>query len=212
MGTRSHQHYFHHVPSHRRPHLLLKVLARMAPNDVMLYVDDGCTLLTDPTPYLELAAAHGVVAFAGGLPMRVWTKAAVFSAMRLDIHDYGGMTPVRAGILAFQNRPWVSDLLREWEHWMTVDGGRWVTDENTSRLVVNSPDFREHRHDQALLSLLVYKHVFTLPTPAFYGPGADVIRVLHRGHTKKQKPTISVKQGRRRRKRGQKRGVRGPGH
>ena len=147
-----------------KPHLLLRVLEEhMQYGDVLLYVDAGCTLVADPSPYLALAATHGLVLFRNVFPMWSWTKGFTFKAAGVDMADYGDIGQVAAGIIALQKRPWVLALLREWEQLMTKDP-RVVNDDNTSALVANHPSFNEHRHDQSVLSLLAVKYgIFCAP-------------------------------------------------
>jgi hypothetical protein len=147
-----------------KPHLLLRVLTEhMDDDDVLLYADAGCTLVADPTPYLELAAAHGLVLFRGRSPQQAWTKGFTFAAVGLEMEQWGEEGQVVGGMLALQKRPWVLAFLREWLRLMT-DDPRVVNDDDTSRLVPNHASFKEHRHDQSVLSLLAYKHgVFMAP-------------------------------------------------
>ena len=146
-----------------KPHVLLRMmLEEMAEGDVMLYADAGCTLVADPTPYLQLAAEHGAVLFLkfpgeGLEDMQKWTKGYAFAAAGLEMTGWGRHGQTAGGILALQRRPWVIQLLRQWEFLMTNDTDV-VTDVDTSARVPNHPTFKEHRHDQSVLTLLAMRH------------------------------------------------------
>jgi len=165
-----------------KPHLLLRLLdERMADGDVLLYADAGCTLVADPSPYLALAAQHGLVLFRSAHPVLAWTKGFAFAAAGEDMANYETAGQVVGGVIALQKRPWVRALLREWERLMTADP-RVVNDDNTSALVANHPSFREHRHDQSVLTLLAYKHgVFMAPYRSWPKERALIVAAT-RGH------------------------------
>ena len=142
-----------------KPHVLLRVmLEEMAEGDVMLYADAGCRLVADPTPYLQLAAANGAVLFAHmGDRQQEFTKGYAFAAVGLDMGMWGLFGQTAGGILALQRRPWVIQLLRQWD-WLMTNDTDVVSDVDTSARVPNHLDFRGHRHDQSIISLLGYKH------------------------------------------------------
>lgn len=141
-----------------KPHLLLRVLEeQMADGDVLLYADAGCTFVADPTPYLRLASEHGLVLFRNRHAMWTWTKGYTFAALGMSMEEWGEDTQLAGGIIALQKRPWVQAFLREWMRVMTEDP-RTVNDVDTAKVAPNHASFKQHRHDQAVLSLLAYKH------------------------------------------------------
>ncbi len=52
--------------------------------------------------------------------------------------------------------PLLSHLIKDW-YSLCYESNYHFLDDSNSR-VSNHPDFQEHRHDQALLTLLIYKH------------------------------------------------------
>lgn len=88
-----------------------------------------------------------------GLPASEWTKGAAYSALGADPRVYGPLPQITATALAIRKDPRGLFLATQWE-WFAMDADA-ITD-NGGGGVPNEPGFRDHRHDQALWSLLVY--------------------------------------------------------
>ena len=89
-----------------------------------------------------------------GLASSEWTKGATFSAVGVDPRIYGPLPQCTAAALAIRKDPFGLFLASQWE-WFAMDADA-ITD-NTDSGIPDEPDFRDHRHDQAIWSLLVYQ-------------------------------------------------------
>ncbi len=77
----------------------------------------------------------------------------------------------QASVIFFRVSDYSRQFVAEWLKWCLFEGGRLI-DDSPSRLP-NHPEFREHRHDQAILTTLAYREGRKLHYwPATYNDGA----------------------------------------
>lgn len=145
-----------------KPWICLHILNSLPEGDVLVYADSGCTL--DPRKcgrlrhYIASARAHpdGIVAFRlNNLPEHHWTKANTLEAFGCTVSACRDEDQVMAGAFLIRNSPVTRRLVRQWLDLCTMDNGTFVVDSTAEE----SSDFKEHRHDQSLWSLLVKKHL-----------------------------------------------------
>jgi hypothetical protein len=73
----------------------------------------------------------------------------------------------QASVIFFRVSDYSRQFVAEWLKWCLFEGGRLI-DDSPSRLP-NHPEFREHRHDQAILTTLAYREGIKLHAwPAVY--------------------------------------------
>ncbi len=138
-----------------KPHLILKKLNSLQDGDILMYADAGCEV--NPAgrerllQYFESVTRHpsGVFSFHFATMLnRAYTKMDVFQA--LDAFKLMDAQMHVAGIVLFRccdvSRRFVSD----WERFCEM---RPLLDDQPSQLK-NHPDFKDHRHDQSIFSLL----------------------------------------------------------
>lgn len=78
---------------------------------------------------------------------------------------------VQASVIFFRVSDYTRQFVAEWLKWCLFEGGRLI-DDSPSRLP-NHPEFREHRHDQAILTTMAYREGIKLHYwPAMYNDGA----------------------------------------
>jgi hypothetical protein len=153
------------------------VMAQLAPGDILFYNDAGSTFRKDPTPYIDLAARHGGLAFRIGYKAQSWTKGIVFDALGMPMGVWGPQPMIAAGTILMQKgRPGGANEALAEEFMRLSTNVSLISDEDTSRAVPNHPQFSDHRHDQSLWTLLAYKHGFrvVLQGGAFPEDGAIV--------------------------------------
>ena len=102
-----------------------------------------------------------------------WTKGVLFEALNMPMSIWGPRGQVHGTNFVFQKRP--STVLFV-EEWMRQSQNITLISDKVSR-VPNHESFKEHRHDQSILSLLVYKYGFLeLLDPYHGGDGPRIIR------------------------------------
>lgn len=102
-------------------------------------------------------------------------KPAVFERDGLRWDFFGKQ--VQASVIFFRVSDYTRKFVAEWLKWCLFEGGRLI-DDSPSR-APNHPEFREHRHDQAILTTLAYREGIKLHYwPASYNDGAFVYEKL----------------------------------
>ncbi len=77
----------------------------------------------------------------------------------------------QASVIFFRVSDYTRNFVREWLDWCLFEGGRLI-DDSPSR-TPNHPEFRENRHDQAILTTMAYRDGLKLHYwPASYNDGA----------------------------------------
>lgn len=77
----------------------------------------------------------------------------------------------QASVIFLRVSDYTRQFVKEWLDWCLFDGGRLI-DDSPSRLP-NHPEFQEHRHDQAILTIMAYREGLRLHYwPAMYNDGA----------------------------------------
>lgn len=61
----------------------------------------------------------------------------------------------QASVIFFRVSDYTRKFVKEWLHWCLFEGGRLIDD--SPSLLPNHPEFREHRHDQAILTTMAYR-------------------------------------------------------
>lgn len=74
---------------------------------------------------------------------------------------------VQASVIFFRVSDYSRKFVKEWLDWCLFEGGRLIDD--SPSLAPNHPEFREHRHDQAILTTMAYREGLRLHYwPAVY--------------------------------------------
>jgi hypothetical protein len=153
-----------------KPYFILQSLGQMQEGEVLLYADAACRFIGSPKPLVDLArkSESGVVAFhLQPLKARAWCKRDAFILTGCDAPAYWDSDKVMGGLLLFRRCDKAMQVVGEWLDWCCLPGA--LTDA-PSQLGEELPGFREHRHDQALLGLLLKKHgIEPFRNPSIWG-------------------------------------------
>jgi hypothetical protein len=144
-----------------KPFLIRKFLRELANDDVLLYLDAGCdlnlrgeTTKTRLLGYQARALDEELLAFTTPHPVINWTKRDSLEYFGMDASSAASLHQHEACALLFSARDKSRGLVEEWYAASTLDGYR-LLDDSPSK-AEESPEFIEHRHDQALLSCLLH--------------------------------------------------------
>jgi hypothetical protein len=153
-----------------KPYIILETLRQLPEGDILLYADAACRFIASPKPLIRLAQHEpsGVVAFhLRPLQATTWCKRDAFIRTGCDAPDYWESDKVMGGLLLFRKCDCTMRLVTEWLEWCCRPGT--LTDA-PSTLGEELPGFTEHRHDQALLGLLLKKHgIEAYRNPSIWG-------------------------------------------
>jgi len=142
-----------------KPQVLLQALKQCGNVDLVCWVDAGFTFnpagINRFIEYAQMAlsARSGMISFFNVHTESVWTKQDL--AVRLGLqHDpmVMGSSQLASGFFLF--RPTVSNekLIESWKQ-LSLEHEYHFSDDSLS-IAPNVPEFREHRHDQSIFSLL----------------------------------------------------------
>ncbi|MDD9807022.1 MAG: hypothetical protein OXU34_01930 [Gammaproteobacteria bacterium] len=146
-----------------KPFLILRHLQTMREGDILLYADAGCELNPHGrqrlAEYLEMCTEHSVVTFhvaaQSEYPVKHWTK--MDTILRLDPElQMMERAQHEGSVILLKKTEATINMAREWFAVCTGDNYRYLDDSES--VTPNDGNFREHRHDQAILTLLLVKH------------------------------------------------------
>ena len=143
-----------------KPHIIRNALAKVDDGDAVIYCDSGCLVTGNLKPLVETCATRtrGILGFEVGKDFleRQWTKRDVFVSMDCEEAKYWNTPQIRATTIIFIKCKASLEFLCEWQE--LVCDEQLVCDHDSTTGQSEFHDFREHRHDQSLFSLLYKKH------------------------------------------------------
>ncbi|WP_281799696.1 hypothetical protein [Methylocystis echinoides] len=184
-----------------KPFLILETLSRIKENDFLLYCDSGCELLSEKSADLSLLFPDHhefeVTLFRiDGHPNDSWTNHYCLS--RLNVSARIARRPQYAATaIALKNCARVREFIKEWYDMASLDNGALLID----RSEVESSFFKEHRHDQSIMSIVALQrlgagtlHINELPYTTLES-GEFFIHALRNktGHPKSKHHHISTR-------------------
>jgi len=155
-----------------KPWMIRNALDTLAPGEFLMYCDSQIEFLTDPAPLFDLCKKSGGISLfhqaREGHKNRTWTHRDCFALMGCDEPKYWDGWQLNNAVSVWQNTPLARSVADEW--YTAMSDLRVVWDGPTER--ENLPNFRAHRHDQSVLSLIAIRR--GLPTyadPSRFGEG-----------------------------------------
>jgi len=165
----------HHILSQKRgagywlwkPYIILKTLKQMEDDDILFYSDAAIEFTANMNDYFQFCKEDekGVVLFYNNHHLNyVWTKRDCFILMGLDnTSPPGDPTPcaaysrqVNAAIQIYRKTDFSLAFCEEYLN--ACQDPRILTDLPNTLGKENYDGYREHRHDQSIVSLLRFKH------------------------------------------------------
>ena len=167
-----------------KPYVISKTLDQIGPNDWVVYSDIGKPFRRgDATRAGNLnignvmnSSFDSIIRYAdnqGGFTpgiwiphygnAKVWTKRDCFVGMGCDDTQYHNSGQVQAGYSCWSNSKASRTFLQQWLNWVQVEAV--ITDQSNIYGKPNFPEFRDHRHDQSVMTNLVIKNNIQLFGP-----------------------------------------------
>lgn len=138
-----------------KPYIILDMLKNINYGDYLIYMDSGAFLMKSPDDYLRMINHKGILTFSLGIHKQsTWCKKDCFLKVFGKDEDYHNELQILGSFLFLRKCDYTIKFIQEWLN--LCEDFHLVSDEQSVN--ENYVDFKEHRHDQALLSLLVYKH------------------------------------------------------
>jgi hypothetical protein len=134
-----------------------KALSNIPEDDVLLYVDSGCELnkngLEKLKQYYQECLDNNGVFFTLDLPEIQWTKMDTYRRIIAENDEYLMTRQIISGIFLMKNNSLMREIVDKWKNVCLEDNGHYL-DDSPSELT-NDSIFRENRHDQSILSLIL---------------------------------------------------------
>jgi len=155
-----------------KPFIILEAVKQAQSDDVVVYWDVGrarASVFTRPlAPLLRWCRDHnGIFPGVAIFPQSRWTKRDCFHLMDCDTREFWNARQIQATFSLWSGGASV-EFLSQWLHWCC--DRRCLTDDPNECGLSNLAGFREHRHDQSVLTNLCVRHRLAAPpTPPIPG-------------------------------------------
>ena len=159
-----------------KPHVILETFKNLDENDIVLWSDAGLRVISLLDPLFKVAQEcpnDGKVLFkvpAVGVThkAKMWTKRDCFVLTNSDEEKYWNADMTNGAVSLWVKNDMNIEFLNEWQRYLRDP--RIVTDDANICGQPNFPEFRGHRHDQSVLTILAKRHDFELfRDPTQYG-------------------------------------------
>ena len=137
-----------------KSYLIWRELCRLEDGDILVYGDAGNSVVGTPAEFQEILTEIET----GEAPLLGEQNNWVGSYCKVDLMIFMNITPeygrrgpmIEANRLFFRNCPEMRELAKRW---YDICSHHWTIDDTPSQ-APNFPEYVEHRHDQAVFSLL----------------------------------------------------------
>jgi len=144
-----------------KPFIILDALNKIKNNDILIYVDSGARFINSISSIINILEKKDIFLFYNnGLKNYEWTKRDCFFYMDCDSTIFHNGNQVLAGYIFCKKTEFVMSLIEEWLYYAKDE--RIITDNSNRCGLSNLSGFKEHRHDQSILSNLAIKYKIEL--------------------------------------------------
>jgi hypothetical protein len=142
-----------------KPFIILDTLNKMNDNDLLFYLDSGDKFSDGLSQFLNNYFSNNdidsLLTFGGQNKQKWYTKRDTFILMDCDTKEYHNHLQLEAGIICLKKTDKIVKLVSEWLNYCS--NPNIITDiENITG--PNLHGFKDHRHDQSVLTNLAIKH------------------------------------------------------
>lgn len=145
-----------------KSYLIHRELEKLDEGDYLVYLDAGSSInprgLSRLKAYLQMLNKHetGVLLFKQGLREVEWTKGDVFAYFNALADDrFVGHMQTSASVILVKKSFASTQMMDEWFY---VAHNQYDLLNATPSVTPNFPDYKEHRYDQSILSMLSVKY------------------------------------------------------
>jgi len=135
-----------------KPYLILKTLNMMPENDILLYLDSAFVFRDGIYQMLERAKTSDIILFPNTHSNRQYVKRTVIERMANNDETWRDKLQLE-GLILLRNTPKARAFIAEWLKF--CEDAELLTDVPSKN---EYPDFKDHRHDQAILTMLYHKN------------------------------------------------------
>lgn len=153
-----------------KPYTILKTFEKMNNDDFVIYCDSDAVAIDSFDALFQLCEKNnGIMIFDNSIHInKTWTKRDCFILMDAETAEYHNAGQAMGGFLVFQKNDLSKSFIQDWLNYSC--DYRILTDAENEMGKPNFPEFKEHRHDQSILSILSVRYGLTLfRDPSQYG-------------------------------------------
>jgi hypothetical protein len=166
-----------------KPYIILDMLNKINDDDYLIYMDSGACLTGDPTNYLEMIDDKGILSFSMVQKTSKWTKGdCFFEINQVNKNDFAESNQIQGTYIFLRKCDYSVSFVKRWL--FLCEKENLITDQPNINMG-NFSDFIDHRHDQSILSLLIYnKSIMNIPQIDQYcvEHGLDISRQIINRH------------------------------
>jgi hypothetical protein len=161
-----------------KPYIILKTLEKINEGDLLFYSDAGCVFIRDIDPIIEILDSTDEKLLLFEIEdihtIKQWTKRDCLVYMGLDKEPYLSYPQFLGGFSVMRKNSFVMSFVKEWLEY--AQDPRIITDIPNECGLDNYPEFKDHRHDQSIVSLLGRKHnIPYIPDLSQWGNDRNVV-------------------------------------
>ncbi|MEK6734102.1 MAG: hypothetical protein AABY27_03250 [Pseudomonadota bacterium] len=136
-----------------KPYIILKTLNMMNEGDVLLYLDRSALIKEGIYKLLEETKNNDFTLFPNSHTNRIYMKRTIIDKMLNSNELVRDKIQFQGGFLLIKNNAKTRKLVKNWLHY--CEDPELLTDIASKN---EYPDFKDHRHDQAILTALYYQN------------------------------------------------------
>jgi hypothetical protein len=157
--------------------LISKFMKSVPDNDLICYTDIGCTFNIEGVhrfrEYCSLTSEHGSLCFDLGHLERVYTKMDTYKKIFPETLDHLNTGQRCATSFFLKNDQENRNIIEKIKEISIENNHYYITDFPSQEL--NHEEFKEHRHDQSIFSLMSKKYKFyCIPDETYWAPDWNV--------------------------------------
>lgn len=140
-----------------KPYIILKTLEKLDKEDYLIYLDAGIEIIKPLDKLLKICKKDGGIMLFSPLHYtnKDWTKRDVFVKLRCDSSFFHNSKQLEAGMMILKKNNFTLNFIKNWLELCTEYS--LINDSQNNCTLPNFPSFKEHRHDQSLLTILALK-------------------------------------------------------
>lgn len=140
-----------------KPFFIYKTLKEMNNNDILIYSDSGAVFISNPLPLLKIAKKENILLFTNNEPNIKWNKNRCLVKMNCNSEKYFDASQVTAGFQIYVNNKRTRKFVKEWLYYCCMPK---LIDDTISkpREYEEYMEYKEHRHDQSILTNIAIKY------------------------------------------------------
>lgn len=140
-----------------KPFFIYKTLNELSEGDILIYSDSGAIFINSPLPLLKIAIKEKILLFTNNEPNIKWNKNRCLVKMGCNSEKYFDAPQVSAGFQIYVNDKETRKFVKEWLYYCCVP--KLIDDtQSRPREYEEYMEFKEHRHDQSILTNLAIKY------------------------------------------------------